>query len=148
MFAYGYVFRSVSTAFEIENLNRYFLPVWLILTLGAWALLARILRRQHSPLRNITKIFNVVSIVLIASALVPLMFGSSASQSAMQNSSVEEQPNDPVTAQWLSSVGDINQDNNRLPDIYYLILDGYARGDVLEYRKQKAYWVPFLSVGV
>ena len=134
MFAYGYVFRSTSLAFEIEILHNYFLPVWLILTGGVWAMLARTLRRKHSSLHNVTKIFNIVGITLIAAASAPLMLGSSPSQSTPQNSNVKKESNDALVSEWLSSVVDINQINNKFPDVYYIVLDGYARGDVLKSR--------------
>ena len=62
------------------------------------------------------------------------MLGSTTSPDKPQDSSVENEFSNPAVSKWLSSVGKIDTNNNSLPDVYYIVLDGYARGDVLASR--------------
>lgn len=130
VFAYGYAYQSTYLVSGLEIRNRYFLPVWLALTVGAYFLLARSLRRTSSPLHKITKILNVFGIALIAATLAPLMFANPLSH-LEGGAGDRDELGKPRADDWLpAQAGHWN--GRQPPDVYYIILDAYARGDVLK----------------
>lgn len=132
--AYGYVFQSISLAIEIQIPVRLFLLIWLIMTGGFYVLLACILRRTNSSIRNITIILNIVGATLITAASLQLALGRLPAQPALLTSRTEAQMNNSQFDESLLLPENINQKVKRFPDVYYLILDGYTRGDVLRSR--------------
>lgn len=101
--------------------HRYMLPATFLLCgiILRWAW-----KKVISP-SNLTRMFNIVSMALVALPLVRVV-GFEA-QSLV--SDVRARKQGKVTVEGLSS--NISGADN-LPDIYYIILDGYARADILE----------------
>jgi hypothetical protein len=141
---------------ETGSLNQYFLPTWFVLSCGIYALLALTLHRHKGLLENITLIFNVFGIVLIAIGLMPLVLDQLTSQSGEFNP-VDESHSDWRLSSKQASVNITQRNSGRRPDVYYIILDGYARGDVLQseyhfnnldflnWLETKDFWVGSLS---
>ncbi len=134
VFAYGYVFRFVSLAFGVEIGDIVFLSTWLLLLAGVYAFLVRTLRRTRSSLHNITALLNITSAVFVVTAAAPLLLGSAPSLPALPTPKAETDAQGLTTNELPPQSPDLVQQPNKLPDVYYLILDGYARGDVLESR--------------
>jgi hypothetical protein len=99
--------------------RRYLLASWGIL----FALGTYLVVRTRRELRTVTRIVNVASACLVAISLVNITvyeFGARAT-----GRSGEEAGSMVVTPAGSS-------DSASLPDIYYIIVDGYARADILE----------------
>jgi hypothetical protein len=122
LFNYTYLYfgsRSLPLVGAIVG-QHIFTPLYFGFFLAA---IAYIWRRRTAPFRTLTIYLNIVSATLLAFAL-----GGIGSASA-----------GPVPSPWQSVVDGMVQENLRQPlqppasppDIYYIILDGYARADVL-----------------
>ena len=119
-FSYGHVYEAISSwkiGTFIIGRHRYFMIVWAILFILCVYFTIRIRR----DLINLTKIFNVISIILI---LIPII-----------NISIYEiksgnRGKDIVFDFKEEYAESDNQEN--LPDIYYIVLDGYASSNTLK----------------
>ena len=97
----------------------YLLALWaVILVVGAWWLL----RRLGDP-RRINRFLNIVAVVIVI--LPSYRLTSFALESALGAVASSFHHTTPGDATKLAVP-------EQLPDIYYVIVDGYARGDVLE----------------
>jgi hypothetical protein len=110
------------------------LGVWVVIFVGGAALFIGIKR----GLRESTMILNVVAVVLVAYSLVNIGIYELRRATAVQDAADDEriqlaQANPPPV--------------EALPDIYYIILDGYARADILEelYGHDNAEFLDFLG---
>ena len=126
-------FRSIHLLLGLENLNGYFLATWLVLTGTIYTLLTVVLQRTRNSLDAITLIFNVFGMVLIVLALVPIVLDEITSHP------VEKGLDDGSASDWSLGIQRFSDNSaegksNKRPDVYYIILDGYARGDVLQSR--------------
>jgi hypothetical protein len=126
---YEYAFRSVYMLSGLEILNRHFLLIWLVLTGVTYAILVFTLRRTKNSLDVITVIFNVFGIALIALALMPIILDRMTARAPGGRIDSDSSLN----SEWLPA-HDTDGKTNRRPDVYYIILDSYARGDVLQSR--------------
>lgn len=122
-FSYGHflsLIKGLIFQLPIWGIHTYILPVW-TLTIVISVVLAF---RTKRNLCNITKILNVITVCLIA------MTGSTIAvfhfKTIVQARSIvlSRQPDDN------SKVDGAKLEN--MPNIYYIILDGYARADILE----------------
>ena len=127
--AYGFAFFLTQNTLNLQISYSIFLPTWLTLTAVLFVVLTAILRRKRRSLQDITIVFNIFSLVIIIAALLPAILAGSALQNARQPEILEE----PSVHEWLQST-DINTKNMDLPDVYYIVLDAYARGDILQSR--------------
>lgn len=100
--------------------------LFLVFGLGWLALLYAIRRAPHPP-RSLATILNTVAIALVAFSLFNLGArsfagrGGEAPPATTVDAALERAPRVPPVAAALGA----------LPDLYYVILDGYARADVL-----------------
>jgi hypothetical protein len=123
-FTYGHIYHIIKQASLLEgDLKRhlYMLPVTLLL----YGLIFWWGWKEKNTHHSLTRLFNVVSLILVALPLIRVV--AVASRSLLTRAEVRERGY--VTVEGLPS----NVSNpNESPDIYYIILDGYARADVLE----------------
>jgi len=118
-FSYGHVYDAIEgwNAFGIVlGRHRFLFPAWLVVSaLGAWMIF-----RSRARLNNMTRALNIASLILL---VIPVF----------QIGSYEWKRGHPIAA----SVGPVEPmqldqpAGSELPDIYYLIPDGYARDDIL-----------------
>jgi hypothetical protein len=116
-FSYGHFYSWIKTfAFgRVIGRHRYLLPFSALLLVGlSWLLI-----RTKSRRRSVNRFFNVVSGVILIFPLVSTVGFALQANFASQYLSTDETVN--VTA----AAGGEN------PDVYYIILDGYARADIL-----------------
>ena len=102
--------------------------------MGGTALMLRIGR----GLEEITKILNVMTLVLVMLSAVDIALYEFRTRSAPED-------RDSMDAVQLVQSGSVQADT--LPDIYYIILDGYARADILEelYNYDNSEFLEFLE---
>jgi hypothetical protein len=128
------------STFWIEKQNVRVDPLWIVgpelMLLCGFALLVR----RFGDLRNATKFLNILALIAVAMPALQILTvkAPAAGRSVRQPEPMAVAPQ-PATA--------------RLPDIYYIILDGYARHDVmkshfdydnsgfLEHLEQKGFYV-------
>ncbi|MBL7123614.1 MAG: hypothetical protein ISS14_01845 [Actinobacteria bacterium] len=120
-FSYGRVYDPIK-GLKIGNFiiggHRYLLVVWLILfILGTYFTI-----RTKKDLRNFSNILNVIAIVLVLFSLVNIGFYKFKTRDIQEDSSIVLQDGEAVIFESLTE----------LPDIYYIILDGYAGESSLE----------------
>lgn len=110
--------RALASMTNLEQ-SVYRWPIGAALALGALLLMAFVMRKMlsHQDHGNLTRGFNAVVICL---AIVP---GSNITRVALADSPESEVVSPPQI--------DVTRAQN-LPDIYYIIPDGYGRADVLE----------------
>jgi hypothetical protein len=132
--SYGHVYSLVEgvsiTGFNLGR-HRYLAPLWGALAAG-WAYGIGIRARRRSL--NLTPLLAVAAVLLV-SPLLPLA-GPSLS-------SLRSQPAQPT----LSPAQVSPPSGTSLPDIYYIIVDGYGRSDVLQdlYSLDNSDFVSFLE---
>jgi len=120
-FSYGRVYDPIK-GLKIGNFiiggHRYLLVVWLILfILGTYFTI-----RIKKDLRNFSNILNVIAVVLVLFSLANIgiyKFKARDIQEYKSTNLQEEEAN-------------ISENQSELPDIYYIILDGYAGESSLE----------------
>ena len=127
--SYGFAFHLAHNVLKPDIPNSVFVLVWLILIGALYTVLALFFRRMRGSLRDITIVFNIFSMVIIVAVIMPLILAGPVAQDANQAKAPEE----PPVHEWLQSKI-IDRDSTSLPDVYYIILDAYARGDVLQSR--------------
>jgi hypothetical protein len=119
-FAYGHVYTTleqIAIAGVTLGRHRYLLPAsaLLMIMIGVW------LARRRSPLDQVTRLLNALAILLLAFPLFTIgRYGLTLSREGGR----DRLSLDPGS-ELVASVG------IPMPDIYYIILDGYARSDVL-----------------
>jgi hypothetical protein len=117
-FSYGHFYSWIKTfAFgRVVGRHRYLLPLSILLLVG----LSWILMRSKERRRSVNRFFNVVSgVILIFPLISTVGFGLQANYA---NRFLEaEEPS--ASPQISAAAGN--------PDVYYIILDGYARADIL-----------------
>jgi len=118
-FSYGHVYTTLErlspAGFSLGR-HRYLLPIGLALTAGllAW------LWRRRPDLRRWTIVLNAVGGVL-------LVFPLATMATTIVRAAIQGQSFQPTETVRLSPAGD-----EPLPDIYYIILDSYARADYMQ----------------
>lgn len=119
-FTYGHVYLFLEGGRGLPlGRHRYLAPIYLVIFFGAgWALL-----RSKRPLIGLVRTINLVAMLLVVFPIVQMSYGEIRSYAAFQG--VARAGNDP------SSLSSSDPDGETLPDIYYIILDGYPRADIL-----------------
>ena len=121
-FSYGHfysAFREVGTAGLMLSRHRYLMPIWIAM-LVLWTYF--VVRKMGSA-EKITSGFNLVAIFLVILPIFQLtarVLGSS-----ITTRELVEDANDLTVSRDDYLEGE-------LPDIYYIIMDGYGRSDVLD----------------
>jgi len=135
-FSYGVVHRALwEGRTEIPaSYSQILMIAWAVIFFGGTALVIRIRR----GLEEITKILNVMALILVTFSLVNIGLYEFRTRSALQD-------NDSAERIQLTQTGSVQVD--ALPNIYYIILDGYARADVLEelYNYDNSEFLEFLD---
>jgi hypothetical protein len=118
LLAYGHVYNLVRSLDWAASLGRHrvLLPVWALLLLG----ISILLLKRDKGVENLNRVLNVVMGALILFPLITLGRYTIGQSIAKQSYQASEAPTMP---------GFRLPDNP--PDIYYILLDGYTRADVL-----------------
>jgi hypothetical protein len=117
-FSYGHVYyeaRSVPALHLISH-HTVLIPVYtVIFGLAIWWIVFRV--KNYS---NLIRSFNILGLLLVGISVVRLLFFQlNISNAAHQNESVQSELH-------------VSSPRNSLPDVYYIILDGYTRADALK----------------
>ncbi len=117
-FFYGHIFILLDNLQKDVDLSHLFLliPFFILFGLGSYYFI-----KTKKPLNKATMIVNVIGISLIMISLVSIVEGYMASNLFLNDSSVDAEEN-PILV--------TNVENH--PDIYYIILDGYAGSKSLQ----------------
>ena len=95
-------------------------PAWLLIAeIALWVLAAYVVKVKLRSTGRVTAFLNVLSIVLLAIPLSEVVL--------VKTSSIGRRGHEPVPFKLAAQ-----PEPARLPDIYYIILDGYARTDVMK----------------
>jgi len=117
-FSYGHIYQAIRESGDLGNIlgrHRYLLPIMAALFIAG---LYWIARRMKSP-REVTRGVNIVSLVLLAWPVFQIASFYIADAVNLSRMTSDETP----------AVTGLSPDE--LPDVYYIILDGYARDDTL-----------------
>jgi hypothetical protein len=119
-FTYGHVYgllENRSVAGFVIGRHRIMAPLWgIILLAGSWLILKKL-----KPGDNLHQILNAISVVLV---LLPVFQISYHQVRAAQMASQQQ----PGSSEQLTAA----QGSQNLPDVYYILLDGYTREDTLK----------------
>ncbi len=121
-FAYGHLYGSVEGVKilgVVVGRHRFIFPLWLVIFgLGAWWIYKR-----AQKLESLNRALNIVSIILLVIPVIQIgTFEWHRHRSVTGTGSVG-------TTSGLQGVPSLHKE--QLPDIYYIILDGYPRQDML-----------------
>jgi hypothetical protein len=121
-FAYGHIFSLIDNASLLGFIigrHRFLIPIWVLLGLvGSYFVI-----KSRSTLATMTQAANFIFGFLTAAVL--LQIGLAAASSIRPASRPVNQP--PTAPQISNALGAENQ-----PDVYYILLDGYGRQDLLK----------------
>jgi len=116
-FTYGHLYNFLEGHTSLGR-HRYLLPAWIALALlGTWLIIKRV-----KDLPYATLVLNAIGLVLMVFPLVQLGSYSLRSRSASSHQQ-------PLPAEFTSL--QLPQEQ-AIPDVYYIILDAYARNDTLK----------------
>jgi hypothetical protein len=123
-FSYGHAYNLVKGV-ELWNLNvgrhRFLVVLWIGLLIFGWRSISMARVRARNP-ESANRMLNFISVVLIVVPLYAVL------PFAFQVRDLEE----PLDSENSGELSLGTGPNDQLPDIYYIILDGYPRGDVLD----------------
>jgi hypothetical protein len=121
-FSYGHIYEALDTVRVLGILlgrHRYLLPTWLLLFgLGTWWIWTR--ARDVARWTEALNTFALIAVALPVAQILLFQYQSFASTRSFERNSAPEQVLATTTA--LDA-----------PDVYYIILDAYARGDALQH---------------
>lgn len=127
--ALSYIIGFSSNALKLINTNAALL-VWLLIFALLFGVIAYRVQKERWNLATMSEILNVFSsalvlIILISSYLIPFTTSLMRSQQATSN----------FDSDWAARINSetcaVSNSSGQLPDVYYIVLDGYARDDVL-----------------
>jgi hypothetical protein len=117
-FSYGHIYillKGVEVGGFYLFRHRTLIPIWMILTvLAVW-----LTSRRHTNMASVTYMLNIVGLFLLILPIFQLV------SFFLQNKASETNTANNTSTLTL-------QVNNPSPDIYYIILDGYGRSDILK----------------
>jgi hypothetical protein len=122
-FSYGHIYQLIEGR-SIGSLNigqhRFLGTLWLLIIIaGVWLIV-----KKTSQAIELNRILNIISIILVVMPLGQIgIFEFNAAKATSLKIPAS------VAADDTKTVG--NLDSEKLPDVYYIILDGYSRDDVL-----------------
>lgn len=117
--SYGHVYRlakGLTIAGFLLGRHRYLLPLWIIVLVAMFRIAGRIPLQENNAPRTL----DLIGMVLIALPVARLLWGLAGGSFL---AGARDRPS-PVLDPELTSIPDP-------PDIYYVVLDGYGREDVL-----------------
>ena len=121
---YGHIFYSYISGrhlFEITvGRHRFFYPIWVLLLILSIVFLLRV----RSSLKSFVRFLNYLLLVLVITTLIPIF-------TTLFSSSVINNENKVLSSSNLENEVSKLAINN-MPNIYYIILDGYAAFDTLK----------------
>jgi len=124
-FSYGHIFMLLNTYFPMENWKKDLLFYHLILIIPVlllFGLSSYYFIRTKKPLNNATKIANVIAATLVIISLAGVgEYYMTESYSLIEIQDIPEENSVQVT------------ESNKFPNVYYIILDGYAGSESLQY---------------
>ncbi len=109
-------FNRINWAVKLDILTHLYLLGWLLIITKI--LLRNIIKKSYKNSFHITKTLNTISAILL---VIPLF-----------NIGIYLAKAEPYILNPVSEISSVVQKIGYSPDIYYIILDGYARSDVLE----------------
>lgn len=131
LFSYGGIYNKVEHLyylgkFPFSNIHRYFLLLYFIF----YSFIFVWIYRSSRKFSHANYFLNVFVIILFVINLVPIIQYSFSNGSASFGKNTNPNP-------FLATIGNDNGDSlsqskNDMPDIYYIILDGYGRNDILK----------------
>ena len=120
-FYYGHIFHGYFSGKHIGELtigrHRFFFPLWC----SAFAICMAVIIRIRSRLESSIKFLNYLFLILIFSILIPILISLYDSLKTQNNIVMDD-----IFIEMDSL------DLNSKPDIYYIVLDGYASQDTLK----------------
>ncbi|MFA9405473.1 MAG: hypothetical protein ACERKX_06615 [Anaerolineales bacterium] len=123
VFSYGHVYQLLEGQ-ELWDLDigrhRYIAPIWLLLYVGGVWLILRL--KKH--LEIITKYLNIFFLIVIVFPIVTI------ANYNIQQVKTDERQSNILEDELFENVQ--KPDTENLPDIYYIVLDEYTRGDLLK----------------
>ena len=131
-FSYGHLWNCALGIFREMYLHlneNYFLLFWALVFIGSPFLVIKTRRRLHS----LTHYLNIVSILLVAFPMITIVLHRLGSRGYRLRE---------------GQLGPVNlEESKKYPDIYYIILDGYARADILGefYQYDNSEFLKFLA---
>ena len=147
IFSFGHIKGAISNVGiigEIFSKDYVLLPILLLIAV-VW--IVRVIKTQGRHLGVFTMYFNIVGIILIVFPISQVLISSVRSDTA------KHWINEYIALSWEKNGGDFNDNQSEIisheefPDIYYILLDSYARSDVLAelYEYDNSYFVNFLE---
>ncbi len=126
--SYGHIFALLdmkSVYGFVIGRHRYMLPLW-----GGLAALGLVLLwRAKSPPFNLNRILNMVSVFLVTLVLVGIVLYEARSGFTRFQVSGAEAKNETALATGIGAAASTPVDG---PDVYYILVDGFSRADVLK----------------
>jgi len=134
-FSYGHFYNAMENFHFIAMVGRHkiLLAVWGgLFVLGAYFSI-----KTRKDLHNITSLLNIVAVSLVALSLINIGAYELKRGALHDSVSAGNLGTDPVQLENVTA----------LPNIYYIILDGYARGDILQemYQYENADFLEYLT---
>lgn len=122
-FSYGHIY-SLGLTWHMEDFfigrHRYLMPIWGIIFLCSAFFIIRI----RKNLRNLTNILNITALSLVAISLINIGVYEFKTRGAWK---------DTNRSMGAGETNVVNLENtSNLPDVYYIILDGYASSNTLK----------------
>jgi len=144
-FSYGHIFMLLNTYFPMESLKDDFVSYHIILIIPVlllFGLSSYYFIKTKKPLNNATKITNVIAATLVVISLAGIgEYYMTESYSLNEIQNIPEENSVQVT------------ESNKFPDVYYIVLDGYAgleslqkflnydNSDFLDFLSQKGFHI-------
>jgi hypothetical protein len=117
-FSYGHVYYEARAVPAMQSFSHHstLIPIYVVLFgFGIWGISFRV-----KNLKNLIKSFNILGLLLIGASFLQLgIYYAMTSKATHQSVSFQSDLN-------------ITANRNALPDVYYIILDGYMRADALQ----------------
>jgi hypothetical protein len=120
-FSYGQIYtvlRTLPFAGPLVARHRYLIPIFVLMGVGGtWFIVTR-----RGDLKNATRILNWTAAAAVALAAVPIVISMTRGKGSWQGESFQPQ----------GGLGQLQTGEPvARPDVYYIILDGYARSDYM-----------------
>jgi hypothetical protein len=121
-FSYGHVYyatKNIALGDFLIGRHRYLASMWAILALGCYFWI----RWRVTHPKRFTNMLNIIAIV----AIIQPLFG-------IVSDAITDEPSTPheLSAQFHIDPSQANGEPEHLPDVYFIVMDAYAREDVLK----------------
>ncbi|MBN2148219.1 MAG: hypothetical protein JW726_12570 [Anaerolineales bacterium] len=116
-FTYGHVYNFLEQNVPFLGRHRVLLPLWIILAAGGMWLVIR----QRKNLPNLTQALNLISLIALAFPLVQVSAFTISLAAGKHTLSPSE-----------TAISGLRLPLEPAPDVYFIVLDEYARADVLD----------------